>query len=449
MENQPQNKSGWLEELSSQSWNLELVVSGAAVFSTSFLPQLIDDGITSYFEDYLLSDSLINIVLPLLALGFAKASAYLLIFTFVCHFVFRAFWVAMVGLKAVYPQGINFENLPNVNNKVQEVLQKKFGSLDDYIVRLDKICSQLFSVAFVLVLISVVYSLVYLSAFFVTVFIKNFFPEFYFFLINIAKVSFAILMVLSLVTIVLGSLKSYKEKPIVSKFQLIFAKFNSLVFFGMYKPINYINFVFASNLSRVRYYTSFAIGISTFALLAFTIMAQRLFKQNGLPFLESRSYYSVGSDYAQIKSFHYDNQRIDGEAITDASIQADVIEEPFLKLFVSYNKIMDADLVKICKEPVVPDSLDKKEKRLRKDKARLACISEYFQIAINDSTVQSPDYFYDEHGTTKTKGFRVYIATERFKKGNNAVYIKKMEVDSLPKKVWITYAVIPFWFVKK
>ncbi len=35
-------KSNWIRELSNQSWNLELVVLGAAIYSTSFLPELTD-----------------------------------------------------------------------------------------------------------------------------------------------------------------------------------------------------------------------------------------------------------------------------------------------------------------------------------------------------------------------------------------------------------------------
>ena len=79
MENSTQDKSNWLHELSSQSWNLELLVSGAAIFSTSFLPDLIEQGISYYFENYQTGNEIItNIVLPTLAFSFAKASAYLL-----------------------------------------------------------------------------------------------------------------------------------------------------------------------------------------------------------------------------------------------------------------------------------------------------------------------------------------------------------------------------------
>ena len=131
-------KSNWIQELSNQSWNLELVVSGAAIFSTSFLPELTDSAISSYYENYQISEDIYNQVLPTLAYSFAKASAYLLIFTFVVHFIFRAFWIAIVGLRAVFPNGINFDNIPNTNKEMADLYKSKFGTLDGFIVKVDK-----------------------------------------------------------------------------------------------------------------------------------------------------------------------------------------------------------------------------------------------------------------------------------------------------------------------
>jgi hypothetical protein len=73
MDNQPHERSNWIQELSNQSWNLELVVSGAAIFSTSFLPGAIDQAIESYYVNYqLTSDNLYDQVLPNMAYGFIK-----------------------------------------------------------------------------------------------------------------------------------------------------------------------------------------------------------------------------------------------------------------------------------------------------------------------------------------------------------------------------------------
>lgn len=155
------------------------MVSGAAIFSTSFLPELTDQAIASYFENYQLTNSLPERILPTLAYSFAKSSAYLLITTFVLHFILRAFWIALVGLRAVFPQGIHYENIPNTNKELAEFYKKEIGSLDGFIIRLDKICSQIFSIAFVLVLFSLMLALLYVVSFLGTIGVKMYFPEFY------------------------------------------------------------------------------------------------------------------------------------------------------------------------------------------------------------------------------------------------------------------------------
>ena len=103
MENTPHEKSIWIQELSNQSWNLELVVSGAAIFSTSFLPEIADKAISSFYENYQISSDISSQVFPTLAYSFGKSSAYLLIFTFIIHFIIRAFWIALgTGRKGVW-----------------------------------------------------------------------------------------------------------------------------------------------------------------------------------------------------------------------------------------------------------------------------------------------------------------------------------------------------------
>ncbi len=187
---------------------------------------------------------------------------------------------------------------------------------------------------------------------------------------------------------------------------------------------------------------------TTFMLIAISIYTKKLFEHSGIPLLESRNFYSSGSSEFQLKSSFYDNQRLSEEGIAEASIQADVIQEPFIKLFINYGKVLDVNLSKIYKEPKIPENLDRYRKRSLRDKARLECFGQYFQIALNDSTLRSVEFLYEEHGIGRTKGLTTYLSTDKCKIGRNELYIKALEVDSLPKKVWSKYVTIPFWFSK-
>lgn len=446
MEIPPHEKSNWIQELSNQSWNLELVVSGAAIFSTSFLPELTDRAIASYFENYQLTNSLPERILPTLAYSFAKSSAYLLIITFVVHFIIRAFWIALVGLRAVFPQGINYENIPNTGKELGEIYKKKFGSLDGFIVRLDKICSQIFSIAFVLVLFSLMLALLYLVAFLGTIGLKTYFPEFY---VKAKPIFLAIalaLFVLSLVILLLSSKEKYREHPLVGKLLKQYIQKSTWLYMGMYKPIQYINFTFSSNLPHKKYFRAVAFIGFLFFGMSFSIYTMKLLEHTGLPYLESRNYYSSGSAEHQLIDNYYDNLRQEDERITTVSIQSDVIEEAFVKLFINYNKELDADLSRFCTDPTLPGTIKKDKKRMLKDKARLNCFNQYFKIVLNDSTLQPVEFFFEEH--RNTKGLKTYLSTEKCKTGRNTLYIKTMAIDSLPKKVWADYVTIPFWYAK-
>ena len=446
MENHPHEKSNWIQELSNQSWNLELVVSGAAIFSTSFLPELTDSAISSYYENYQISEDIYNQVLPTLAYSFAKASAYLLIFTFVVHFIFRAFWIAIVGLRAVFPNGINFDNIPNTNKEMAELYKSKFGTLDGFIVKVDKLCSQIFSIAFVLVLFSIMMAIMYIVAFVATVGFKTYFPEIFLkakpFLIALG-IGF---WVFTMVIMALGYQEKYREHPTIGKLYKKIVLGSTFIYMGMYKPIQYINFTFGSNMPHKKYLKAVTLIGFTFFILAMGIYMSKLLDNVGVPILESRNYYSTGSADNKINSSFYDNQRGENEPMPQASIQSDIISEPFLKLFINYPKVLDQNLSLICKDPVFADSLRNSQKRPIKDKARLSCLSEYFQIAINDSTIKSPEFLFEE--TIQAKGLKAFLNTKNCKIGRNTLYIKTMQTDSLPKKVWGDYVTIPFWYAE-
>jgi len=439
-------KSNWIQELSNQSWNLELVVSGAAIFSTSFLPELTDRAIASYYENYQVSSDIYNQVLPTLAYSFGKAASYLLIFTFIVHFIVRAFWIAIVGLRAVFPQGINFENIPNTNKEMAKMYKEKFGTLDGFIVRLDKLCSQIFSIAFVLVLFSCMMALLYLLGFVCTIGFKTYFPEFYGKTKPILLAIGVLIMGFSSLIMAVGTKEKYREHPIIGKLYMAIVGKSTFLYMGMYKPIQYINFTFGSNMPRKKYFKAVLLIGFVFFTTAMSIYVSKLFEHVGIPIMESRSFYSTGTAEHRLSSSFYDNQRAENDEMAEASIQSDIIEEPFLKLFINYTKVLDEDLSMICKEPVLADSLRNSEKRLIKDKARLSCLGEYFQIVLNDSTISSAEFFFEE--TAQAKGLKTYLSTEKCKIGRNTLYIKTIQIDSLPKKVWGDYVAIPFWFSK-
>lgn len=96
--------------------------------------------------------------------------------------------------------------------------------------------------------------------------------------------------------------------------------------------------------------------------MSLSIYTTKLLEHAGIPYLESRNFYSSGSAGHQLIGNYYDNLRQEDERITTVSIQSDVIEEPFIKLFINYSKELDAGLSKFCANPTLPDTITNHKK---------------------------------------------------------------------------------------
>ncbi len=448
MQTEHKDHQNWLQELSNQSWNLELLVSGAAIFSTSYLPGLCDDALAYYVENYQSSPDMVNSILPTLAFAFAKAASYLLIVTFFAHFILRAFWIGLVGLRAVFPKGIQYENIPNTNEKLREIYRQRFGNFDDYIVWLDKISSQIFSIAFVLVLYSFMLAFAYLSFFLVVVLFKTFNETLYNKVKMPALVVLGILYILLLMVLLLANKPKFKDNERMQKAYNSIMTGSTWLYLGMYEPLNYINLVFGSNMPRKKYYRALTLIGGAFFLVAIIIYYQKITSNLGFSIFETRKYYSAGTAQHTFQNSYYDNLRPADAYLPEASIQADVIDGPYLKLFINYNKVLDARLAKLCKEPTLPTKLKGSEKRALKDKAHLACLSQYFQVSIGDSSLAQPEFMYSQQGAVQAKGLSSYIALDKCKPGRHTLYIKTLDTDSLPKRYYKDYAAIPFWYAQ-
>ena len=89
------------------TWEVELLLSGALVFSMLQVPDLLDEAIATLRPR--LTGSLNYGVFMLYF--YLKITSYALIATFVLHLSSRAIWVAALGLRSVYPGGVDWDKL--------------------------------------------------------------------------------------------------------------------------------------------------------------------------------------------------------------------------------------------------------------------------------------------------------------------------------------------------
>ena len=439
-----------LKELLGKSWNLELLISGAAIVFAGFLPDWVE---RSYYlqQQYVALDGGGPFAtLPLLAYAFFKVVAWLLIASFVVHLVMRAFWVGLIGLQAAYPEGIRYDHIPNVAPATRRFQEEKLGRLDDFILRLDRLCSQVLALAFLIALMGVAIGLAYNMVFWTMQAVQVFLPEKWLMILwNLV----AFVFLAGAVTIIWFNFKMKKGGDLNEKYGLRMARlgwgFNTMAIPLLARPIMYLSLVFLSNVPPRRYYWTLA-GLGVVVMVSvFTILTQKIgeIKQRNL--LEIRGWYSAGDPARLLQSDAYDNLRSPSSGhIPPLSIQADVVEGPFLRVFVAYPKTLDAAIGRYCTEPALPDSIGKRERVRLVDSLSLACLSSFFQLSINDSLYREPGWvFHEKDGLVSAKGLLAYLPTASFLLGKNVVEIKThsaQKPDSLNN-----YASLPFWFAPK
>lgn len=446
MERPDLDRKSALNDLAGQSWNLEMLISGVAIFSTSLLPELIENLLDTYLTDYLASNDLLDILLPMLAYAFAKTTSYVLIVSFVTHFILRAFWVGLLGLRAVFPEGIRYDKLPKLNEQLRERLSRRLGDSDDYIIKLDKWGNQLFSIAFVFVLFSIGISLVYILAFGVVALVRNVDPMHYQQWRRPVYYAFLSLTLLYLGAIIVLSQRSIREHPRWAKLYVRLVGLTEIIYMGLYKPINHILLVFLSYVSYQRYMVIMSFTAILFMVVTLFLFTQKLTSLRGLPLMEQRSYFSQGSESYQLIPEHYDNLRPEGTATNSVSIQADVIKESFVKLYIAYPKSLDADLQLVCPPTPLPKTNTNSARRAAQDSLNLLCLKRYFQVRINDTIQPQVDFLYSIAAVSNAKGLVSYLPTHACRLGKNTLTINTINPDSLPKIHYKTYATVPFWY---
>lgn len=134
----------WLEKLQQESWQLELLISGFVIYG---LFEFSD-----YLEKYLftvsnLDGSISNICTSFIVLGI-YSGVHLFIINLIFHVLVRAIWIGAIGLRYVSGE-IDYSSL-NYSDRFTEYFEKKIGSFDDYIEKLEKLSSIIFSYTFLL-----------------------------------------------------------------------------------------------------------------------------------------------------------------------------------------------------------------------------------------------------------------------------------------------------------
>jgi len=415
---------GWLRRVQEQSWEPEILISGIVLFALFQMPERID-AFSDYLElngHFMFSNGTINEALA----SILKVSLYWLMIGFSLHLFSRSVWTAFVGLSYVYRDGINRDRLP-YHSSYLKILDRE-PSYNVRIQQIERFCSTLFSVSFLLFM-CMVGAILYL--FFVGgmafLWFELFPPSGQGFSADLIIISIGGLYMIDFIT--LGGIKRI---PYLNRVYYPLYRLMSVITLAPFYRGIYYGFVTNHTKWKVM------IGILLFVVISITwSMGIRNERE-----LLSTVDFKAKNDRFQSFSGHYADA-FGEEPSRVVQIPSDVIEMNVLPVFIVHSSgneeegikpLCDYD-AKIGDDNLLPDSL------------KLACLKSFYVVGVDDSTYQDVPMFYRENPQTRQNGLIAWLDISYLPKGLHRLnlYYRFPPDEDRPESFLIRRAVVEFY----
>ena len=440
MKNNYRSKSfkAWLDKLQQESWQLELIISGFAIYGLFLAIEPL-----GVYYNTIRNEGLQFFSFVLLA---GLISSSILMFTLTLHVILRGLWIGALGLRYVSGD-IDYKKL-NYTPKFEHYLRKRIGSFDRYIARLEDYCSVLFALSFLLIfyVLSLFLTIACIAAI-AFIFIKGKDKSSILFVIGVIAILFILFgMFLTFIDFITqGYLK--KNKWLSKLYFPFYWVFSFITLSFLYRPLvyNFLDNKFGKRLSLILTPIYFII------ILTSSINYNR------------SNYLSINRDskinYGNIRN--YDDLIIEkGEFIRNVSIPSKVIEKPYLNIFIEYDEDIE-DTIFDFNEGLKPkDDIrglksgivfsNQSFNRIKKDSLELEYIKtlkSIYKIKIDTLNFTNIEFIFSQN-KNKQLGFETVLNIENLQKGKHVLFISRLEKDNNSIEN-IPVASIPFWYYKQ
>lgn len=429
-----------LDKLQQESWQLELLISGFAIFGLiTAIPHIRTAMIIAE------NDKEIFAFLPIL-IAFTACS--ILIFNLLIHVILRGLWIGALGLRYVSGD-IDFDKL-NYQNRFTNYLKKKIVSFDKYVATLENYCSVLFAISFLLIfyVISIALIILCLVGIATLILSNDALPE------TLRTVIGIILMIFMLLGIVLVFIDFLTQGFIKKK------KWLAKIYFPFYWVFSYITLSF---LYRPLVYNfldnKFTRRLSFFLVPSYIAISVLIsFKNHKTNYLETTKY--VSNTYLDIRN--YEDLLVEEDDFERiATIQSKVIRQPYIKLFRIFTEGVENRIYTYH-----PSLKPKKDKRGFKTdivmfsstetmRNRDSLTRKYLEVFNNThqvfiDTIKYESDFLVAKNKRKQFGFETYINIKNLSEGKHILKLKRLRKRSKKKDtIKVTDISIPFWYFKQ
>lgn len=412
-------KPKWLENIQYNSWEPELFISGGAIFTLIQIPTFLNQQSiillqeTGFYEAIIIAKLLIIAVNGLIA-GFS------------IHLILRGFWIGMVCLSYVFPQGIQKNKIETYSPKFRRNIDK-LREMTDFVVILEKACSIVFSLSFLFFLVAIGVLIVGLAIIPHSSLAITLGADIYFGLQIFALFVGFLGLIYFIDFFFMGAIK--KIKWLTPIYYPIYFFFSILTFSFLYRNAYY---TFITNVKRWQS----IIGMSAFLIVSIgiTLINGGVISQ----YQDSRFYLQLKDNHNEYLHAHYDDQRLNNQLVLTASIQSEFIDgDDFLKLFVVHRKQFEPYMDAVCGNLM----------ELAIDKDKLMCFDMFYKVTINENKVSGIRWRKYQHPTTKEKGMLGVIDINKYPRGESTLEIKLQYPQNMTESEYSDgmYARIPFW----
>lgn len=417
-----------LDRLQEDSWQLELLISGFAIFGLFYALEPVTDKlrVASYNDNTVFINLLVVVLFAL----------KILIFNLLLHVLLRALWIGSLGLRYVFGD-IDYEQL-NYSELFTNYLKRKVGSFDDYIGKLENICSIIFAISFLLIF--------YLFAFFIISFILIAFnvavSEPLVYLVQLVFGIFAFGIILIFIDFITQGL--LKKNKWIAKIYFPFYWFFSIITLSfIYRPLVY-NLLDNKKGRRI---SLALIPIYLLIYIGFNLQFQKsnFITQKSLKLSSNR--IASGGNYQDIVDSSKDL------FMGDFTIQSKVITDSYIKLSIPLNSKIEDSLVAF--NPKLKPEKDErglyfqsdisvergKKYPVNFDTGYLQTLDEYYIFKIDG--IRYKTEFVVTHNS-KMITFESNIGIQKLSEGKHTAEFLYRE----PKGSMVSIRKIPFWYYK-
>jgi len=419
----------WLDKLQQESWQLELIISSILLLIIGSY----DDKIPRLLLKYQSNEGfnfafIVAIIIPILL--FVKSNL-------IAHIFLRGLWIGCIGLRYI-SNDINYQSF-GYANKFDRFLKKNVLEFDDYIEKLERICSIIFSYSFLMVFhflsFSIFFTIIQSLNYFGWQKLGNTVAEPILGIVSLLLIISGILNFIDFITI--GKLK--KTKYLSYVFYPFYRIYNIFSLAFLYRPIHY-NFI-SNKLGR-----SYMLLMLPYMLfLAFAGNEVNFNEYIYLPKKENGSNWVIENNYDNLrekslikeasidKLFYNKNEPIKLFLTVEDNEMTNQLIEILCPEITSYNRkpftIRPFNTLRITINDEYHNQVPPKQHN-QKIKKSLSCISKIYTVSIDSIRLQTQDYVFYQHPNSGEKGLLTGINTNSLENGKHKLIIQKKSLDN-------------------